>query len=430
MSELKLVGAPTQKLPQHFYRIKFAETTDTRLMGVLGMHVHWAAMESPALEQYLRTKDSSLENFVSEYHQIFYYEVEENGLETVTEVWGDDPKTVLEVKNRFFGGLGCEKMIRLSENEALWLIRSFVEDTKDKKSGGTEIINADDEILERSIMKNGMPASLEELEKDLKDRQLLRPEEETLLMQKICTPLKNECAVINYYLMRVFGHDPEGASLLELPLANRKFLQNVALPKRAVLRKNSIQKRIGETGAESYLCESLLECENGFYLAFTELGLSDKRVNSAKLNTSFKITDFEAARKLRKPEYIAFFELNGLDQQNPEDMMAELLPRASRKFFDTGILYMDYNTDNDHVNRPVYDLSDDVMASYFLTDTDQLIVASSNPSSMMSAELLLRMSSIGKHAEPVGRYNFAHPLLGDFIDSGYDDFYEYLRNIL
>ena len=79
---------------------------------------------------------------------------------------------------------------------------------------------------------------------------------------------------------------------------------------------------------------------------------------------------------------------------------------------------------------PLKDLADDVMASYFLTDTDQLVVASSEPGHMMSTELLLRMSSLGKHLEARGRYNFAHPLLGDFIDSGYDDFYEYLKNIM
>jgi hypothetical protein len=429
MSDLRLVGAPARKLPHQLYRIKYAEITDTRLMGVLGMHICWEAVQGPELESYLKEKDCSIQDFIALYHQIFYYEVEESGLETVTEIWGDDQATLTDVKNRFFGGLGCSQMLMLTENEALWMIKRFVEDTRGKH-GSTEIVNADDEILESSVLKDGMPQSLEDLYEDLKDRELLGELERHRLMTKICAPIRNECAAINYYLMRSFGHDREGAGFVSAPLASPRYLKPVELSGRAVLRKNSIQLRHEADGGESYLCESLLECSDGFYVAFSELELADKRVTASKLNASFKISDLEAARKLRRPEYIAFFELVGLGEENPEDMMAEVLPKASRKFFETGVLYMDYNSDNDHVEKPVYNLADDVMASYFLTDTDQLVVASSEPGHMMSTELLLRMSSLGKHLEARGRYNFAHPLLGDFIDSGYDDFYEYLKNIM
>ncbi len=430
MSDLRLVGDPSRKLPHQLYRIKYAEITDTRLMGVLGMHVCWEAVQGPELDAYLVEKECTLKDFIAVYHQIFYYEVEETGLETVTEIWGDDQTTLTEVKNRFFGGLGCEQLLMLTENEALWMIKRFVEDTKGKHAGGTEIVNADDEILESSVLKDGMPKSLEDLYQDLKDRDLLNDLERTRLMNKICSPIRNECAAINYYLMRSFGHDKEGAAFVSAPLASPQYLKTVELPKRAVLRKNSIQLRCEADGGESYLCESLLECSDGFYMAFSELELADKRITASKLNASFKISDLEAARKLRRPEYIAFFELVGLGEKNPEDLMAELLPKASRKFFETGVLYMDYNSDNDHVEKPVYNLADDVMASYFLTDTDQLVVASNDPGHMMSTELLLRMSRLGEHLEARGRYNFAHPLLGDFIDSGYDDFYEYLKNIM
>ncbi len=430
MSEFKLVGSPTIKLPQHFYRIKYAEITDTRLMGVLGMHVYWKAEESQALDHFLSEKQAVIDDYIAEYHQIYYYEAEENGLETVTEIWGDDKKALTVVENRYFGGLGSEKMHFLTENEALFMIRKFVDDTKSRTGRTIEALNADDDLMEGEMDRDGMPKSLAELYRNLQGKKLLYPEEEERLMLRICAPINNDCAVINYYLMRCYGHDPEGAKLLESPFANKKNLQKVELPERAVLRKNSIQKQIAGNGQEFYLSESLLECTDSFYVAFSELEISDKRVISAKVNSSFAISDMEAARMLRRPEYIACFRVNGLEGMAAENMLDELLPRANRKFFDGGVLYMEYNSDNSHVEKPVYNLADDVSVSYFLTNADQLLVAANSPSSIMSAELLMRMSRFGKHLESAGRYNFAHPLLGDFIDSGYDDFDEFLRYLM
>ena len=43
---------------------------------------------------------------------------------------------------------------------------------------------------------------------------------------------------------------------------------------------------------------------------------------------------------------------------------------------------------------------------------------------------MIHTSAIAGRLVPMGRYSFNHPLLGDFIDSGYDDFVEYLRYII
>ena len=80
MSNLTLVGSPSRKLPQELYKLKSAEITNTRLMGVLGMHVYWKAEDSEELRAYYEEKGMGDEDFITEYHQIFYYEIEENGL--------------------------------------------------------------------------------------------------------------------------------------------------------------------------------------------------------------------------------------------------------------------------------------------------------------------------------------------------------------
>lgn len=65
------------------------EVTDTRLMGVLGVHLHWE-LPYPTAEPHL--------------HQYYYYDVEELGLETYRTYVGDDPTAVaLACKNLLAG---------------------------------------------------------------------------------------------------------------------------------------------------------------------------------------------------------------------------------------------------------------------------------------------------------------------------------------
>ncbi|MCQ2560605.1 MAG: hypothetical protein MJ186_01000, partial [Clostridia bacterium] len=100
------------------YRFLEGEITDTRLMGVLGMYMHWQLPYGDEESSHL--------------HLFFYYDVEELGLESVTAYVGTDEKEVNTIFMNQFGGLGAE-MAQLSERECRWLANTMISDTKKRK---------------------------------------------------------------------------------------------------------------------------------------------------------------------------------------------------------------------------------------------------------------------------------------------------------
>ena len=99
------------------YRFVSGEVTDTRLMGVLGMHLHWE-LPYPTAEPNL--------------HQYYYYDIEELGLETFRTYAGDDPVAVDLACKKLFGGLGA-RMNPITEREGRYLASHFISETKRKK---------------------------------------------------------------------------------------------------------------------------------------------------------------------------------------------------------------------------------------------------------------------------------------------------------
>lgn len=411
-SKFRIVGEPAKKLPLENYRLIAAEATDTRLMGVVGMHLGWQLKELADIPDESARQALSLllgeSNIVTEFHQFYYYEAEETGLESLSEVWSGDPREIRLAKDRNFGGLGGSFM-PLSEREAYYLIGVFVR-TSTRRSPSTA-------------------ATLRELRALSEAAGPFTAEEIADVEFKICEHPSTDYGAVHYYLMRMAGCDEEGAKLLVSKNADPAALKLRCPSERAVMRRNSAERYIDANGRVTYLCETLLDRESGFYLAFSEIELADREVIASELRTEFRISFREAEQKLRRPEYISFYDIQS-DDESFDDEFAALVPKASRKWYENGLLFMEYNKDNRHVEQPLFTLSDDLKASYFLTEASQLVVASYTSTGIVSAETMLHMSPISGRLVPMGRYSFSHPLLGDFIDSGYDDFVEYLRGII
>ncbi len=217
------------------------EVTDTRLMGVLGMHLHWRFTGGDAPE---------------DIHQFWYYDIEEIGLDTLSFYIGKDKKRIAMACKANFGGLGA-RMVSVDEREARYLARHFVEDTVRKgEMLPPEIRDADYTLLI--------------------DPQLSASEIEAL-NRKLCTPIRTDNGVINYYLMRLFGKDEEGAALLRDPNAPPSDFGELAPRLYSTFLKNDIQYFIDANGKLSYLCESLIENDEGHSLIFSEIRVQRTR---------------------------------------------------------------------------------------------------------------------------------------------------------
>lgn len=374
------------------YRYIDGEITDTRLMGVLGMHLHWE-LPYPAAEPHL--------------HQYYYYDVEELGLETYRTYEGDDPVAVQLACKNLFGGLGA-KMKPLNEREGRYLAAEFISETRRKKLA--------------------LPEEAVDLEFITKMPVLLSREELQELVSKICTEIRSAYHLIHYYLMRVFGMDLKGASYLCAPGFLAAGGPQTFLTEHSTFLRNTIEEYTDEAGRLSYLCESLVETESRHWLVVSELEVREDRITSARRKSAFEISLYEASMMLSRWEYVTVYEI----LQDPDDFDLEFTSYtlgSMRTEHTNGEMFMDFKKDNGHVDQRVFNLSDDINCLYYVTDFGQLIMAAYSLETIGLMEDLLHRSPLSAAVFPTARYQFQEPVLFEFAQSDFEDFEEFLKTL-
>lgn len=373
------------------YRFAGGEVTDTRLMGVVGMHLHWILP--------YETEDRDL-------HQFYYYDIEELGLESMGVYIGDDEIAVEVTARSIFGGLGGT-MKDLSEREARYLANEMIAETRRKN-----------QLL---------PEEARDLDFITKAPVLLTEEEKEALNRKMCVPIRTDYGVVNYYLMRLYGKDPEGAALLVAKGADPEMLAIPEPRRHCTFLRNSIQDN-GGVIRRNYLCESLIEVddENAHRIVTSEVSVAGGKVVAAQKKSEFRISDYEASMKLSRPEFVTVYEIYG-DMDSFDADFAPYVVGAQKTGHDCGDMYMEFKRDNYHVDQPEFMLSDDVQTLYFVTDYGQLIVGAYSLDDIVRAEALLQTGRAGKHIQSTAKYQFADPIIYEFAMSGMTDFTEFLK---
>ena len=378
-------GGAAVALNRHSRKFISAFITDTRLMGVLGLYIHW---------------NLSNNDYNSSLHQFFYFDAEEYGFENYKSYIGDDDESILTMEQALIGGLGGSK-VNVSQKEATFLVQKYTHMNKE-----LSLPMPEGESEYRFLLEN--PVSLSDKESEL-------------LVEKLCTPILSDYQLVNYFLMRSYGRDYEGADYLANPGVKLELLEG---SEGATLCKNSIEEFSDENGA-SYLCESLVEFDNKYMLVLSELVAKDNKIASAKIKSSFYITPQEAAMMLNHPEFITVYEV----LEEPDDFM-ETFDNVAANFMQTshenGQLYLEFNTNNDHVNRRVFKLNEDVRCLYYITFYGQLIIAAYSVEQIQQVEKELSRSHFAHHIVPTSKYEFKEPILYEFIQSDFDDFSDFI----
>lgn len=359
--------------------------TDTRLMGVVGLYIHWELSNS---------------DFISDFHQYFYFDAEEYGFETYKSLMGSDTAALAMIEQALIGGLGGSK-VNVSEKEAVFLIQKYTA------------------MNERLSLP--LPEQKSEYEFLLAEPVVLTEEENQVLIDKLCTPILTDYQLINYFLMRTFGRDFEAAAYLT---AIDPDYDSVAEKNGATLCKNTIEEYFDEEGS-SYLCESLIEWNGKYKLIVAELTVENLKIASIRVRSSFFVTSTEAAMMLNHPEFITVYEI----LSEPDDFAAKFLSvtaNCMQTIHDNGRLYLEFNKDNNHVNRRVFRLNEDIHGLYYVTDFGQLIIAAYSLIEIRELERTLNKSEAGTSIVPTSKYEFKEPVLYEFIQSDFDDFSDFL----
>ncbi|MGN1333851.1 MAG: hypothetical protein ACI4U1_01945 [Anaerovoracaceae bacterium] len=390
-----------------------AYTTDTRLMGVVGIYIHWYLPQNTLLKHF---------------HQFFYMDAEEFGFETYESILeSDDGERYYDIKaieNRMMGGLGGHKVL-ISEREARYVIQSYAQ-------------------LNLS-MRIPLPGNTDEYRFLLSPAERLDSDEEYTLMCKQCPSLETPYQVINYFLMRCFGRDFGAAKFL-----TRGYVRTDIFPehKAATLMYNSTEEaKDSDSGSntnyystdydssfgtfntrKAYMCQSLIEYDGKYYIIVTRITLDKLKIVKYEKISSFRVSPAEASMMTSRPEFITVFD--PIEGELPDELVfSELISSAMVTEHESGRLFMIFYPHNDHVRKKDYRLSDDVLGIYYILNSGQVILCAYERKNIGLLEKDLLSSPMSPVLLPSAKYQFTEPMLYDFISSGSYDFEEFVELI-
>ena len=103
-----------------------------------------------------------------------------------------------------------------------------------------------------------------------------------------------------------------------------------------------------------------------------------------------------------------------------------IYPGIQELAYEKGILFTQYYQDNSHLDSQVYLINNDLMFNIFLTE-NILYLATFDLDTRSFVEYVFK-DSFGEKIRLVDSLEFEQNLLFDFVESGNDDFYDFLDN--
>ena len=383
------LAASIDKRPKYFLS---AYVTDTRLMGVLAVHACWKIPYGDEL---------------SDFHQFFYIDCEEMGLETYKSFLDSDPSEIEMAEQALVGGLGASK-IEISERQLMGLLTEY------------RLFNENHKLP--------LPEKYEEYRFLIEPETILTPEESHILMKLICGEIRSDYQTINYFLMRCFGRDYTGAAYLSEGKFPLDLYDNY---RQATFCKNVIDKDASYVdGATAYMCESLIEMNNCYETVISRVVVRDLKIVDFEHCSGFAVSSAEAAMMLSKPEFVTVYEVL-LSEQDMDENIGELTITLNTvmSVHDNGRLFMAFKPSNSHVDSRIFRLSNDVRGIYFLTDYGQLIMASYSLIEIQTLERKLAACPLAPFLMATAKYEFKEPVLFEFINSDFEYFEDFLEAI-
>ena len=204
-----------------------------------------------------------------------------------------------------------------------------------------------------------------------------------------------------------------------------EFSKGLKISNPSTLFKNDVEK----TGPRKYICKSLVEDDGLFYLIITEVRVVKDVIKSAKVISCMEITVWESAMQLRRIDYVLTAECK-CSQDEFSKLISKTFHTVNSHSHENGMLYMIYRNNNDHVCSPHFRLDADLIGSVFFIDGKEAIVCSAEPGDTDIISKVLFLSDYFRENDKLGkieRFKFDDKIIGPFIDSGMDDFREFIE---
>lgn len=363
-----------------------AWVTDTRLMGVVCMYVHWR---------------TGAKADVSNLHQFFYFDAEELGFDRYEYDRDGDKIKLEEIESSFIGGLGGNK-VAINMNEALCLLKKYMK------------FNEDNDIPLPDGKSTYIFMTTMDSTPTLAD--------ESRLLSKCCIRPRNKTELANYFIMRYAAADREALSVLSKEKMELPEFHSLSP---CTLYKNDVTF---EKSHNLCRCESLIGNDDTYALLVSELAFDGMKVSGYRKISDMKISSAEVYLNLTHPEYVTVYKYSG----EPSDFNRSstiLTGNAMIINEHGGTTFIMFHPDNEHVAKSNYRLYEDLLGVYHVTRGGQLLASANNLASIRKLELDLALSGMAGNLEIEGSYEFNEPVLMQFLDSDFSSFTEFIEAI-
>ena len=362
-----------------------AHVTNTRLMGVLGLRVTWELDTSEI------------------YTQFFHLDAEEYGFDDYTSITNGSNEEIQTITSKTMGGLGGE-LVSITEKEARYLVKTFT--AKNKQ------------------WRQSMPEPEWEYYFIIKEDVTLSKKEINDLWGKISENIQFPNQLINYFIMRAIGMDTDAVEYL----TDNKDLDYKPVNKPATLLKNTIEV-MEHDGEVSYITESVVDMGEHYKMVVSETYITENnglKIRSAEIKSVMNITSTEAAFSLGKKEYLLIFDID--DIWELLRLMDLEKPHCMKHAYEAGYLFTEFNSTNDHVNQAIYYLNEDIYGVYYVTASEQLVVAAYSKDRVEEIKEYFRADRFKDIIEFEQELDLDNLLIYEFVHSDYDNIYDFLED--
>ena len=358
-------------------KFQFAKVTNSRLMGSMGLLINW--------------EDNG--EFI---YQYFLLDAEGLGISDYVSLKNPTKDEAYREEERLMGGLGSERL-RISEEEALFLVKYY----------GNK----------NYYYEKPLPGCVEEyIDIIEKYNTEITPEE---IYLKICKKITSEEEFINYMTMRFIAWDRESLKYF----SKSEEISNMHITNiNGTLLKNTVTSR----GEGKYISEALFEDSDGYYTCKIAFNIENDgeqfKLNSMVVTGKEPIYDFEVFDEISKPEFVSIYEIENNEEflrkfyiDNPFTLMSDM---------EDATFFTRFNFNNDHVKKPVYVINNDIKAIYYQMD-DSLFVGTYSDNDRKYINKILQCN-YKEYLKLQEELYFEENVLYDFVESGSDDFYDFL----
>ena len=229
----------------------------------------------------------------------------------------------------------------------------------------------------------------------------------------------DEVEFINYMTMRFIARDRESLKYFS---GSDEISNNHITKINGSLLKNKVTKR----GEGVYISEALYEDEDGYYtckIAFNIEKVKDNfKIKSLLVTDKEPIYDFEVFDEISKSEFIDVYKLENKDEflnrfyeDNPFMLKSEM---------EEGVFFTRFNFNNNHVKEDVYVINNDIKSIYYQLGEELFVGTYSEKDRKYINKLLL--TKYKDFLTVSESYFFEENVLYDFVESGSDDFEDFL----